>query len=244
MRHDRGQIEERTGKVVMSRESNFDEIAQQLDLNFKSLEGSAERKFSEGTKEMIRGRCALLIERAKLLQTKPDLSARESKRKGLKIAEEAITAKQGLENLLDLIDRDTLWVFGEWPPPRDWLVSLKIAISAVDEIADVAKRRASLPRKGGHPPFWLFKNFVINLYALYRWSGGRRSVSYSPRNKRYYGAPLFFIREVLAQIEGLIPPGVNPKILPRSSGARDHMIADAIQMYLRRQKTPDKNAEI
>ncbi|MGA2478194.1 MAG: hypothetical protein ABSG63_05525 [Spirochaetia bacterium] len=227
----------------MNGEPNLEKIAQQLDLNFQLLEDGAELSFNKAARTMIRGHCAFLIWRAKLLRIKPDLLAKKSKRKGLQIAEEAVAAKQSLENLLALVHKDALWVFGEWPP-RDWLDRLKGAISVVGEIADAAKLSATRRRKPGRPRLWLFKNFAQNLYAVYRRSGGKKKVSYNTVHKYYYGVPLYFIRAALAQVEALIPAVVKPKILPETDSARTRLIADAIQTYLRRQKTLKKNKEI
>lgn len=215
----------------MSSEPNLDEIAERIVLNFQSLEKSAGLSFSKAAKTMIRGRCAFLIYRARLLQLHPVPPARERKRRGLKIAEEAILTKQRLENLLALEDEGGAWVFVDWPF-REWADGLKNAIAVVGEIADSAKLGASLPRKGGKPPLWLFKNFVRNLYAVYRMSGGRGKISYNSLHGYYYGRPLHFFREALDQVERLIPDTVKSKVVPKTNSARTRLIVEAIRTYI------------
>ena len=211
-------------------------------LDFKKIE-SSEVILNRQARQSIRRACTDFLGVAVRYNARPPFDAATSRRTARAILSKATTARRDLSDLvLCLFDAVTHeFTLSEPFKNNGFLLLLRRAIELVDNVGVAAEKRLCEVHARGRPELRDFKKLVLELYCIFRSSGGEGRILWDKKRQCYKGFPLFFVRRVLEQVRPFVPVLTVGKVLPSRDSAITRTAAEAIREFERsRQKTPRK----
>ena len=211
-------------------------------LDFKKIE-SSELTLNRQARQSIRRACTDFLGVAARYNAYPPFDAATSRRTARAILSKATLARRDLSSLvLCLFDAVTHeFTFSKPFESKGFLLLLRRAIEIVDNVGAAAEKRSCEVHARGRPELRDFKKLVLELYCIFRSSGGEGRILWDKKRQCYKGFPLFFVRRVLEQVRPFVPVLTVGKVLPSRDSAITRTAAEAIREFERsRQKTPRK----
>ncbi|MGA2763513.1 MAG: hypothetical protein ABSG17_09135 [Spirochaetia bacterium] len=215
-------------------------------LDFKTIE-SSEVTLDRLARQRIRRACIDFLSVAIKCNAYPPFDAATCRKTARAICRKAATARRALSDLiLCLFDAVTHeFTLPEPIGSNGFVLSLRRAIEVVDNVGAAAEKRFCEVHARGRPELRDFKKLVIELYCIFRASGGEGRILWDKNRQCYKGYPLYFIRRVLEHVRPLMPVLVKGRLLPSKDSAITRTAAEAIRTFdRRRQKTQRKEKTI